>query len=457
MSLDIAVVPFLWILPLSLYLLTFILCFDSDGWYVREFFLALLVLTLINTVHLLWVGFGLGIVDQVVGYSLTLFVCCMCCHGELARMRPAPGQLTFFFLMVSIGGAVGGGFVAVVAPAVFSGVYEYQLLLVVCYALVVAVQLPRLFRRGYAANRSQVGRVLSWVAWQVVIAAILVGTYRLILPRNWYGDQANPDFVEAFLSWQAGMFESLPYLAGGLLIAVEIWRRGRGESVRSWWWSGPGAMRLAASAVLMVGFWSLSGVMIWQIRESERSSVLQDRNFYGSLLIKERDAGSPQHRLSLTHGRILHGAQLLNYPEWPTMYFGPETGIGRAIRHHPARSDPTNQFRVGVVGLGVGTLAAYANARVGPDPSENSQVPAKEGGLPDYTRFYEINPMVIRWAQERFTYLADAATRGGDIDVFEGDARIVLERQLEEGEGQRFDVLAVDAFSSLFGVVEFDG
>ena len=83
MSADIAVVPFLWILPLSVYLLTFILTFDHERWYVRPLFMALLPLALINAVRLLYGGVGLGIVDQVVGYSLTLFVCCMCCHGEL--------------------------------------------------------------------------------------------------------------------------------------------------------------------------------------------------------------------------------------------------------------------------------------------------------------------------------------------------------------------------------------
>ena len=96
----------------------------------------------------------------------------------------------------------------------------------------------------------------------------------------------------------------------------------------------------------------------------------------------------------------------------------------------------------------MGTLAAYANTRIDPDRPEESYVLTREGGLPDYTRLYEINPLVERWARESFTFLEDAASRGADVDVFEGDARIVLERQLERGEGQRFDLLAVDAFNS---------
>ena len=146
MSMDIAVIPFLWILPLGIYLLTFILCFDHECWYVRPLFVALLPLALMNALRLVYGGAGLGIVDQMVGYSLSLFICCMCCHGELFRMRPAPVQLTFFFLVASVGGALGGLFVAVVAPAIFSSFYEFHILLVACYVLVVLVQVRVLFR-----------------------------------------------------------------------------------------------------------------------------------------------------------------------------------------------------------------------------------------------------------------------------------------------------------------------
>lgn len=448
MSIDIAAVPFLWIIPLSLYLLTFILCFDSERWYVRPLFSALLPLSLINAVRLLYMGVDLGIVDQIVGYSLTLFVCCMCCHGELARMRPVPRHLTFFFLMVSAGGAVGGLFVAVLAPAIFAGFYEYHILLVACYGLVVFVQVPNLFRRGQTTTQSMRTRVLSGICWVVAFAAIVIGAYMVIVPSTWFGDEASSHLAATFDSWRAGMLSALPYGAGVLLLVLEGWRRSRDESPRVWWRSGRGVARLGVSALLGVGLWTLTGALIWQIRESERRMVEQGRNFYGMLAIKERDIGYIDHRLSLTHGRIRHGHQLQGRAGWPTTYYGPETGIGLAVRYHPARSDPTRQFRVGVVGLGVGTMAAYANTRVDPDRSDGSYVLTHRGGVPDYIRFYEINPLVVQWAHERFTFLEDAAFRGADVGVYEGDARIVLERQLERGEGQRFDVLAVDAFSS---------
>ncbi len=448
MSLDIAAVPFLWIVPLSLYLLTFILCFDSERWYVRPLFAALLPPALIGVLHLLYSGVDVGIVDQVVGYSAALFVFCMCCHGELARLRPAPRHLTFFFLMVSAGGAVAGLFVAVVAPAVFPGFYEYPILLVALFALVVFVQVPGFFRGSDDAPKSLLVRGLSGICWAAALVTIGVGSYYAIRPSSWYGDDASFHLVATFAEWRTGMLTMLPYVGGTVLALVEGWRRTQRASLRDWWWSRRGPARLAVSAVLALGLWSLTGSFIWQIRESDRRVVEQGRNFYAMLSITERDAEDEDHRLSLTHGRIRHGHQLQEYPTWPTTYYGPRTGIGLAVRHHPARSDDAHEFRVGIIGLGVGTMATYANHLVDPDRSRQNYVLAREGGVPDYLRFYEINPLVVKWANERFTFLADATARGADVDVFEGDARIVLERQIERDELQRFDVLAVDAFSS---------
>jgi hypothetical protein len=218
--------------------------------------------------------------------------------------------------------------------------------------------------------------------------------------------------------------------------------------MRIWWRSGRGVVQLGVSALIAMGFLSLTGALMWQVLELERRMVERGRNFYGVISIKERNVGSFYHRYSLTHGRTRHGEQLQEHPTWPTSYFGPRTGVGLAIRHHPAYLDPARQFRLGVVGLGIGTLAAYANARIDPNGSQKSYALAREGGVSDYTRFYELNPLVVQWAYDRFTFLEDAASRGADVRVFEGDARIMLEHQLGLGEGQRFDVLVIDAFTS---------
>lgn len=448
MSVDIAAVPLLWIAPLSLYLLSFILCFDSDRWYLRPLYSALLPLVLINTLRLLYVGTDLGIVDQLLGYSLTLFVCCMCCHGELARLRPVPSQLTFFFLMVSAGGALGGVFVAILAPAIFAGLYEYHILLVFCYALVVLVQMPRLFRNGGSAGKSRIVRVLSGLGWTTVLAAIVIGASYSFMAGTWVGGNPSSNLAATFAAWQGGMLRSVPYGIAALVLVLEIWRRRQDAAPSLWWLSGRGVARLATSTVLALGLLSLSGALGWQVLESERRVVERGRNFYGVLAIEERGVGSSGHRLSLTHGRIRHGVQLQQHPTWPTTYYGPETGIGVAINYHPARADPDRQLRIGVVGLGVGTLAAYANTRIDAEQGDQSYVMRREQGIADYIRFYELNPLVVQWARERFSFLADAISRGADIQVFPGDARIVLERQLSSGEGQQFDILAIDAFSS---------
>ena len=116
---DVAVVPFLWVLPLSLYLLTFIICFDSPRWYVRKWFHLLLVPLLALLCYALFRTWHLPLLPQLAIYCGTLFVACMVCHGETYRLRPGPRFLTGFYLLIAAGGAAGGVFVAVLAPRIF--------------------------------------------------------------------------------------------------------------------------------------------------------------------------------------------------------------------------------------------------------------------------------------------------------------------------------------------------
>ena len=113
---------------------------------------------------------------------------------------------------------------------------------------------------------------------------------------------------------------------------------------------------------------------------------------------------------------------------------GREVAIGLAVQHHPQRSNEARQFRIGIIGLGVGTIAAYANAVIDPEASDDDYVKPRKLVYNDYLRFYEINPMVTEWAEDKFSFLSDARNRGADIKVWKGDARIVMERQLDEGE-----------------------
>ena len=131
---EVAVTPFLWILPLGLYLITFIISFDGPRWYNRTFFgLAMIAFCIIAGV-LYAKGVSMAIWLQLIGYNGALFFCAMMCHGELARRKPDPAHLTMFYLVIALGGALGGGFTAVVAPMIFTTYFEFPIAIVGCFA-----------------------------------------------------------------------------------------------------------------------------------------------------------------------------------------------------------------------------------------------------------------------------------------------------------------------------------
>jgi hypothetical protein len=203
LSQNVAPIPLLWVLPLALYLLTFILAFESDRIYQRWIFLPLLIPALGAMAYMIWADSGnLHIHWLIPGFAAGLFVCCMMCHGELARRKPAPRHLTTFYLMVSLGGAVGGIFVALIAPRVFHNYLELQVGLVACAILAVVV----LWNTGRAP-------VWTWILRSVLVIAtgVLAGylvrreheethDFRLMV-RNFYGvlhvrDQHDNEYPE---------------------------------------------------------------------------------------------------------------------------------------------------------------------------------------------------------------------------------------------------------------------
>ncbi len=332
MCLDVAAVPFLWVLPLALYLVTFILAFAGvyQRWLVSALFTvslaALLVVNgLVPSVSIEW---------QVATESLALFFGAWLCHGEVARRAPAPRHLTAFYLMLAAGGAA-GTLAAMAAPLVFRDFWELPLFLSLTIVLLfraVLFDLP-------ADDRLE--RRLAWGAMVVV-----------------------PVVVTAFFAWPR---------------------------------------------VTQLG-----------------DTVATARNFYGVLRVADDPSADVSRMRRLRHGRILHGVQFLDpaLRALPTTYYGARSGIDRAIRSHPNRvaGEP---LRIGVIGLGTGTIAAW-------------------GAPGDRMTFYEINPQVIDFAGTYFTYLQDS---DASIDVVQGDARLSLEQQDARKDGDRFDVLAVDAFS----------
>jgi hypothetical protein len=332
-TMDIASVPLLWVLPLGLYLVTYVLAFA--GRYRRETWGALLILALL-AMSLLWRGgFALPITVQIGVGSLTLFITCMVCHGELARSAPDPRHLTGFYLSMAAGGALGGLSVAVLAPLVFSDFVELPVFLLASY-LVLLLAIFRDRESSLAGGRVR-------IAW-AVLALVFVGLLSA-------------------------------YVAPGL--------RASGTTVET------------------------------------------ARSFFGVLRVEDRPPGLMREMRVLRHGRIFHGAQFLDPDRrgGPTAYFSAGSGVARAITEHPRRL-AGQRLRIGVIGLGVGTLASWG----------------EEG---DEILFYELDPDAERLARRHFTFLEESSAA---VTVSIGDGRLALERDLSGGS-PRFDVLVVDAFS----------
>jgi spermidine synthase len=331
---EVAPIPFLWVLPLTVYLLSFVITFSGEGRYHRLLFSILLVLGstgifLINhydDVHFL---------TQVAAYIFFLFVACMAAHGELYKLRPTPESLPRFYLLVSMGGALGGVSVSLLAPAVFKGYWEFY---------------------------------LGWAGLLVLLTVLLFirKTKKLKSP------------------WRIGHY----FLAGSHTILV-----------------------------LVYSFVTIS--------TSSINYLYQERNFYGVSVVYH-DSKNEVYRL--IHGTTVHGLQFIDQDQrgHPTTYYWEQSGIARIIRSHPRYR---KNIRVGVLGLGIGTLAAY-------------------GQSGDHYRFYEINPDMVELANGQngyFTFLQDSQA---EISIITDDARIALEREISIGENQAFDLLVMDAFSS---------
>ena len=193
MTQNIAPIPLLWVLPLGIYLLSLIICFEGGG-YRRKLFLQLLPLTLgLMAYNLFPQELEVGIAGQIAFLSAVLLVCCIVCHGELARLKPPAIHLTSFYLMVAVGGALGGTFVAVVAPQILSGYFELALGIVLCALVLLVVLAPGWLKRS--PGRVWPGRAAAAVAaaLTILLSLYVYGKVRehnsgdRVAVRNFYG------------------------------------------------------------------------------------------------------------------------------------------------------------------------------------------------------------------------------------------------------------------------------
>ncbi len=322
---NIAAMPLLWIAPLALYLLSFVITFDSPRWYWRPIWYPWFALF---SGAMIYVLIGLFLIydylPQLLFYMSGFFICCMVCHGELASLKPSPRHLSAYYLTIAAGGALGGLLIAAVAPLLLPGDFDIAIVLPVLVLLIIAV-----------------------VFWR--------------WPRHWNG----------------------------------LWRY---------------AFLVLALLALGVD----TGVMAKRQVEDFRAVIFAERNFYGPLKIS--DVGGAR---ILQNGNVVHGRELLG-PEAsrPVSYYGPYSGIGRAVALLQARGP----LRIGVIGLGTGSMAGHGRAG-------------------DSVTFYEINPAVPVIAKNYFRFIA---TSGAKTEIHMGDARLSLEREKPQG----LDLMVIDAFTS---------
>jgi spermidine synthase len=331
---DVAVVPLLWIVPLAIYLLTFIISFA--GWYSRRWWTGIFLVSVAASAYVLGHTTSMPLLVQIGVLLMVLGAGCMVCHGELARLRPSPERLTAFYLAISIGGGLGGSFVALAAPLLFVSYSELPLLMM------------------------------------LVVALLLVTGFRDVVVRR---------------------ATQVPVL----LVLIPL-----------------------------TGF-CVATVVVLRSSAHRPHTVAATRNFYGTLTVVDDDPSNGRPYRALYHGRVLHGAQFLSASagQRPTTYYAEGSGIDVAIRQHPKRVNGL-PLQVGVVGLGAGTIASWGEAG-------------------DHFRFFELDPTVVDFARQYFTFLEKSRA---SIEIVTGDARLSLERELASPENlHSYDVLAVDAFS----------
>jgi hypothetical protein len=332
-TLDIPPVPFLWVLFLAIYLTSFILTFESDRWYKRAVIIPLFVIFLVISIFTKLTIEKLDLSFIIIIYSITLFLTTMVVHGELALSKPKPAYLTRFYLMSSLGGALGGIFVAIIAPLIFTKYVEMEIGMGLTFTL-VAYSLF-VFKHKLSVKL----RKLKKIGLILITLAVLIFFFRMT-----------------------------------------------------------------------------------QIKS--RNLSYQSRNFYGVLAIRNFHVKNGSLK-SLFHGRIIHGAQFKSKKQAsiPITYFGYDSGIGLVFRNRKALFN--DEMKISVLGLGIGTLAAYGTPN-------------------DWMHFYEINPDVVNYAQKHFTYLKDCKA---PYKISIGDGRIQMEKEIKQGVKNFYDVIVIDAFS----------
>lgn len=372
---DIVAMPLLWVIPLGVYLLSFVLAFNERS-HLGQVFARVAPFTLLLAGGLAMVSRGTDVMAMASAALLMLLVVTVALHRKLYQDRPHPAQLTLFYLIMSAGGAIGGLFTALIAPVAFDWVYEHPLLVLAAAALLAGRPLVDWLAASRVSPRFRHAALLSVL---VVILALSV-----LLHRSVSDQETLP--VAALMVVIAAL--SLLLLGNRILFVIALLAlmlgRGGYETIASSW-------------------------------EGARK-----RSFFGVYIVRETEMAGLR---GLTHGTTLHGLQYTdpNRERQPTSYYTASSGVGMALSQAGRLFGPG--ARVGIVGLGVGTLACYR------EPGQSYA-------------FFEIDPQVASYSRDgSFTFLDRCAPRA---PIHFGDARLVL----ADARPGSFDILVIDAFSS---------
>jgi hypothetical protein len=381
---DVASAPFLWVLPLALYLLTFVVAFQARPAIPKDVTLLLQAAFVALCTALLPFASNAFAVQLPVHLGAFFFTALLC-HQSLVARRPDPARLTEFYFWMSFGGVIGGSFNAFLAPLIFSNVYEYPLVLAAaCLA------------------RPWGSRKIEPFAWAMLIlgvgGSLLVPVLNAIVAPHLY---AKPVFAGLT---QVEAFDLGVHVALAVAVIAVFMLRGRA------------LLFFAVIVALSIGASAASD------RTDDTKSW---RSFFGVLHqsnTKVPALGGPVRMLS--HGTTLHGAQAVD-PRWqcnPLVYYATSTPIGQVFL---AQQREKAALRIGAVGLGTGSVAAYARAH-------------------DRLTFFEIDPLVIKISSDPAHFSYTSLCAKGPVDYVLGDARLTVAKQPADA----FDILLIDAFSS---------
>jgi hypothetical protein len=389
LSTDVAAIPLFWVIPLSLYLLSFIIVFARVPAMVHSVSVLLLPFSIIALIFMNFSDIDIPKWVSFILHLATFFLYCMVCHGEIARTRPATGHLTEFYLLLSFGGMLGGVFNSLIAPVVFTAVFEYPLILILG-----AILLPVRNQRCVRTSR-------RWMDAPLYLAIPIV----LVLFTYW--STANGHIVSETLSWLPDLLHIKPQTL---------------DTVVSYGFPALvccGLLFLRKPFLFGIGVAALMMTLVVS-KDLKRDIVHRERSFFGVLTVTRDSDGS---FMNLSHGTTLHGKQWLDpskRPE-PVSYYHRKGPVGEVFSEFSGRKKKT---RIAVTGLGTGSLAAYAG-------------PGQE------IDFYEIDPAVKRISSlpAFFSFLSDCRAKW---KVILGDARLTMEK----APPGHYGIIILDAFSS---------